>query len=119
MARRRDRLQPMVKVVLLMSVVALGSGGGNARAQTSYWLAGTPMLREVMNKAISASGANLTYYSISSAPSEADMMNYETNPPGHALYIKAGIAPMSRNLTSDLLNWNPSWAPTDRNVIAL
>ena len=120
MARRRDRLQRMAKVVLLMSVVALGSGGGSARAQTSYPLDGTPMLREVMNKAIAASGANFTYISSSSDQAEGNMWPYPNLlPPGRVAHLYAGIAPMSRNLTSDILYGEPSWAPTDENVIAL
>ena len=99
-----------VAIPTAIAVVAIASGA--AWAQT-YVIEGSDTMTNLVNDAIAASGARLTYRNIGSGQAEKDMASL----PGQL--VLQGIGPMSRNFVASLLSPHPNWQPTDANVVCL
>lgn len=109
------RIVRMLGMTIPTSIAVMAMASGAAWAQTTYVLEGSDTLTDVVKASIAASGAHLSYNNAGSGQAEKDMASLS------GANLLEGIGPMSRNFVASVLSahTNPSWQPTDTNVVCL
>jgi hypothetical protein len=102
----------MLGVAIPTAIVVVAMTSGAAWAQT-YVIEGSDTMTDLVNDAIAASGARLSYNNLGSGQAEKDMASL----PGAS--VLQGIGPMSRNFVASVLSAHSNWFPTDANVVCL
>ena len=113
MASTRKSLMRTIGIAIPTSMAVLAIGSGAAWAQTIYNLAGSDTLTQVIQQAITSSGANLNYQNQGSGQGEKNIANLS------GITQFQSIAPMSRNFVATVLTMSGISAPTSDNVLCL
>jgi ABC-type phosphate transport system substrate-binding protein len=114
-----SRMKRTLGIVIPVSVTVLAASGA-AQAQTTYAIEGSDTLTQVVEDAIAASGAPLTYNNLGSGQGEKDLAQLGCPASGiTGQDFREGIAPMSRNFQQSLLTACPTWAPATNQVLGL
>ncbi len=115
-----NRMKRTLGIVIPVSLTTLVATGGVAQAQTTYPIEGSDTLTVVIENAITASGAPLTYNNLGSGQGEKDLAQAGCPAAGvTGQDFREGIAPMSRNFQQSILTDCPTWAPTPNQVLGL
>jgi len=107
----RSAIKGVLAIVAPIALTVLVVSSGTAWAQ--YTVSGSDALTQVIQAAITASGANLTYLNVGSGQAEKNIAKLS----GYT--DLQSIAPISRNFLASVLTAVPSLSPKDQNVIAL
>jgi len=111
MASTWNSLRRMIGIAIPASMAVLAIGSGPAWAQVT--VSGSDTMTQVIQDAITASGAHIQYINVGSGQGEKNIANLS----GES--ILQSIAPMSRNFTSSVLSISGVAAPTPDNVLCL